>query len=253
MDERPVVVKLGGSIVSDKARDFSYREQAVASVARALATSGVRAVVVHGGGAFGHPVAKKYNLSSSSSRSSSEGVGETRRAMLDLNVRISGSFISEGLRPYTFSPFPLLVASGKRGASWLRRLMAAGMTPVTFGDVVLDREGFTILSGDTIVLRLCGLLDAQRCVFVMDVDGIMGPRGLLRTIDARSASALRLSESGDATGGIGLKVQEALRIAAGGTEVAFVSGFSPAELSKALKGLNFHGTRVKVPSREDER
>ena len=250
MDNRRVVVKLGGSLVSDKRRDFSYRAEAVASIARAISASGVNAVVVHGGGAFGHPVAKKYHLSSRSASRSSQGVSETRRAMLDLNIRICDSFISEGLHPYTFSPFPLLAAAGGKGASWLRGIMSAGLTPVTFGDVVHDKTGFRILSGDVIALLLSKLLRAQRCVFVMDVDGVMGPKGLLRSIDESGAARLELSRSEDATGGIGLKVGEALKIASAGTEVAFVSGFRPSEFSKALKGLSFHGTTVRVPSRE---
>jgi isopentenyl phosphate kinase len=253
VDKRRVVVKLGGSIVSDKRKDFSYRAKEVVSIARAISSAGVEAVVVHGGGAFGHPVARKYGLSSRAAKASSEGVGETRRAMLDLNVRVCDSLLSGGLRPYTFSPFPLLETAGRRGAIWLDGLMARGLTPVTFGDVVLDRRGFTIISGDTIALRLSKLLDAERCVFVMDVDGVMGSRGLLKALDEASASSLDFSGSHDATGGMGLKVKEALRIASAGTEVAFVSGFRPAEIAKALKGKKFHGTTVKVPSREKER
>jgi isopentenyl phosphate kinase len=246
-----VVVKLGGSIISDKKRDFSYRGEPVASLARAILSSGERTVVVHGGGAFGHPLAKRYHLSSRAASPSAEGVSETRRAMFDLNARICDSMIAEGLRPYTFSPFPLLTAAGTRGTAWLERIISAGLTPVTFGDVVREGAGFRILSGDTIALLLSRSLRAGRCVFVMDVDGIAGPDGaVVKEIDRRSAARLELSASGDATGGIALKVREALKIASAGTEVAFVSGFNPREFSKALKGLDFHGTIVRVPSRD---
>ena len=208
------------------------------------------AVVVHGGGSFGHPVARRYHLSSRSVSRSSEGVSETRQAMFDLNGRVCETFIAAGLRPYTFSPFPLLTLAGKKGASWLRGMISTGLTPVTFGDVVRDGSGYRVLSGDTIALELSKLLGADRCVFVMDVEGVMGPAGVLRTIDERTAAGLDLSASGDATGGIALKIAEGLRIAASGTEVSFVSGFRPEELAKALKGLSFHGTTVRVPSRE---
>ena len=85
----------------------------------------------------------------------------------------------------------------------------------------------------------------------MDVDGILGPDGeVIGAIDAGSAARLKLSASGDSTGGIAAKVRDALKIASAGTEVAFVSGFEPHEFSKALKGLDFHGTIVRVPSRD---
>ena len=171
--------------------------------------------------------------------------------MFDLNGRICDTMIAEGLRPYTFSPFPLLAAAGAEGAEWLGQIVSAGLTPLTFGDVVREGDGFRILSGDTISLLLSGSLGAQRCVFVMDVPGIMGPDGeVIGAIDAGSAARLKLSASGDSTGGIAAKVREALKIASAGTEVAFVSGFEPREFSKALKGLDFHGTIVRVPSRD---
>jgi len=120
VDNRAVVVKLGGSIISEsKTKKFSYRGETIASLARAISTSGVDVVVVHGGGAFGHPVAKEYGLSSRSSKPSPEGVSETRRAMFDLNARICDSFMAGGLHPYTFSPFPVLAAAGRKGAKWL--------------------------------------------------------------------------------------------------------------------------------------
>jgi isopentenyl phosphate kinase len=245
------VVKLGGSIISDKRKDFSYRGERVAALARAILSSGQRTVVVHGGGAFGHPLAKRYHLSSRSASPSPDGVSETRRAMFDLNARICGSMAAEGLHPYTFSPFPLLTSAGAKGRAWLGQIVSAGLTPVTFGDVVHEDGGFRILSGDTIVRLLSRSLRAARCVFVMDVDGILGPDGAVaREIDRRSAARLEFSASGDATGGIALKVREALKIASGGTEVAFVSGFKPHEFSKALKGLDFYGTIVRVPSRD---
>jgi len=38
-----------------------------------------------------------------------------------------------------------------------------------------------------------------------------------------------------------------MRMASTGTEVRLVSGLRPAEFYKALKGVEFHGTKVEVP------
>ncbi len=245
------VVKLGGSIVTDKKVAFSYRDGVVRSLGRAIAASRERVVLVHGGGSFGHPVAKKYGLSSRSSRPSPEGVAETRRVMFELDARICDSLLASGVLPYAFSPYPLLTAAGRKGLSWLRSAVGAGLTPVTFGDVILGDRGFTIISGDTISMQLSRSLGASRCVFVMDVDGVLDDSGtLMRSIGPAESRRLARKSSSDATGGIALKVREALRMAASGTEVAFVSGFRPRDFSKALKRLSFHGTTVRVPSRE---
>jgi len=246
------IVKLGGSFVSDKTVDFSFREKHVLELAKAMAASQERVVLVHGGGAFGHPMAKKYGLSSSKSRRSSEGVAETRGAMFDLNMRVCDVLSLAGLRPYTFSPYPLLGLSGERGSSWLRSLIDSGLTPVTFGDVIYER-GFRIISGDTISLELSKSLGAVRCIFVMDVDGVLDRRGRpISVLDKRTSKEMRMEGSSDATGGIGLKVVEAMKIAKLGTEVAFVSGFRSTEFAKALKRQRFHGTIVKVPPRDQQ-
>ena len=245
------VVKLGGSLISDKDRERSYRGAEVSALGRVLAESREPTVVVHGGGAFGHPMAKKFGLSSSRAKASSEGVAETRAAMFDLNELVCASLLSSGLRPYTFTPYPLFSDAGKKGVDWLKGLLKSGLTPVTFGDVMHDRDGFRVISGDTIVRDLCSSLKASMCVFVMDVDGILGPDGrLLQSLDNGAMKKLELSGSLDATGGIAFKVKEALTIASSGTEVAFVSGFRPADFAKALKQNRFHGTTIRDPSRE---
>jgi isopentenyl phosphate kinase len=248
---RLTVVKLGGSVITDKKVAFAYRERAVRVLGKAMAASGLPVVLVHGGGSFGHTVAKRYGLSSRRSSMSAEGVSETRQAMFALDAKVCASLSSAGMHPYPFSPFTLLDRDDG-GSSFIRRLILGGMTPVTFGDVVHDGKGFKILSGDTICVELAEMLGASTCVMAMDVDGLLDEEGRVIKVlgEGGMATAPRLSSSPkgtDATGGIALKVSEALMMASSGTEVRLVSGLRPAEFSKALKGLEFHGTTVRVP------
>ncbi len=245
-----VVVKLGGSVVSDKKVAFSYRERVVRALGKAMASSRLPIVVVHGGGSFGHTVAKEHGLSSAKSSPSTKGVSETREAMLRLDAKVCASLSAAGMHPYPFSPFTLLDRE-EGGRSFIGRLITAGATPVTFGDVVHDGKGFRILSGDTICVELADLLGAARCVMSVDVDGLLDERGeVIKVLGENSTkfSPLRKgSRKSDATGGISLKVREAMRMASSGTEVRLVSGLRPAEFSKALRGVEFHGTTIKVP------
>lgn len=246
------MLKLGGSLMSDKRRPLSFRGEAVTTVGRVIARSGLRVVIVHGGGAFGHPVARRFGLSSASVAATAEGVAETRKAMLDLNLRVCNSLLAAGVKPYAFSPFTLLQHSGRKGLRWLCSLLDRGLTPVTFGDVVLEAGGFRIVSGDRISLQLSRELGAERCVFVLDVDGVFDGEGtVIERLDRASVRRMGSAEATDVTGGIASKVREAMAIADSGTEVAFVSGFRPRELAKALKGLSFHGSLIRVPSSED--
>jgi len=244
---RATVVKLGGSVITDKKVAFSYREKVVRSLGRAMASSGLPIVLVHGGGSFGHTEARKHGLSSSSPSPSSKGVSDTRRAMLALDAKVCASLSAVGLHPYPFSPFTLLDRVG--GSSFIERLLAAGMSPMTFGDVVHDGKGFRILSGDTICVQLAEMLSAPRCVFSIDTDGLLDETGaVIKVLTDRSAAKVSPLRSGskrpDATGGIALKVAEAMRMAATGTEVRLVSGLRPAEFLKALRGEDFLGTTL---------
>jgi len=127
----------------------------------------------------------------------------------------------------------------------------AGLTPVAFGDVIRDGEGFRILSGDTIAYQLCLLLNPDRCIFALDVDGVYDQSGaVIPVVEKRSIGRLRLDErpTEDATGGILFKLREASRIAALGVPTVFVSGNRPLEFAKTLRGLSFHGSTVKGPS-----
>jgi len=239
------LVKLGGSVISNKSVAFSYRDKAVTALGRAIAASARPVVVVHGGGSFGHVVAKKYGLSSTRS-TPSKGVSETRGAMFALDAKVCASLSKAGLRPYPFAPFSLLDREG--GAGFLQRLLQGGMTPVTFGDVVPDGKGFSILSGDTICVELAEMLGAKLCVMAMDVDGLLDGKGkVIDLVDGETRDIPQPRGKGrlDATGGISFKVREALRMASSGTEVKLVSGLKPAEFSRALSGGPFLGTRVK--------
>lgn len=244
---RPIVVKLGGSVITQKQVAFSYRERVVRALGRAMASSGFPVVLVHGGGSFGHTVAKRFGLSSRSSSLSPEGVGETRAAMFALDSKVCASLASAGVNPYPFSPFTLLDSEGGGGASFIQRLLAAGATPVTFGDVVHDGKGFRILSGDTICVELAEMLGAPLCVMALDVGGVLDAKGRVIKVLGEGGTARLPPELTDATGGVALKVREALRMASSGTEVRLVSGLNPTEFAKALKGVEFHGTSAKVP------
>jgi isopentenyl phosphate kinase len=239
---RITVVKLGGSAITDKKVAFSYRDGAVKAMGKAMASSGLPIVVVHGGGSFGHTVAKRFGLSSNTSSTSPEGVSETREAMFRLDSKVCASLSAAGMHPYPFSPFTLLGLEAEGGSSFIERLLLGGMTPVTFGDVVHDGRGFRILSGDTICVELAEMLGAARCVMAIDVDGVLDGKGGVIKVMREGVKAKISPTRADSTGGMAVKVSEAMRMASSGTEVRLVSGLRPTEFLKALRGENFLGT-----------
>ncbi len=245
---RTVVVKLGGSVITDKSKPFSFRSDVVTALAEEIASSDEKVVVVHGGGSFGHHVARQHGLSSSSGSPTGAGVPQTRLAMFELNHLVCKTMIDYKLSPYPFSPFDVL-AKAKPGAAalWLRGLLKANLTPVTFGDVTLGPDGFRVLSGDTIVYEIAKMLRPERCVFALDADGVYegSSRVIIPELSPSKIRKLRVSAGDDATGGMKTKLDVAARVASLGSKVYFVSGYRRNEFSKAVRGMDFYGTVVK--------
>ena len=241
------LVKLGGSLITDKTEPFSFRAEAVLALGQEIASSRQQVVVVHGGGSFGHPLAKQYRLTSRTYSRGGRGVSETRDAMYELDQLVSRALRTAGVETYPFAPFDLLTKSGLGSArAWLTKLLRSGLSPLTFGDVSSYPSGFKILSGDTIMYELAKILRPARCVFAMDVDGVY--RGLggdpLARVTGSQLTALKVRPGDDATGGIRLKLNIAAKIASMGTSVGFVSGFRRAEFARAITGRDFYGTVI---------
>jgi isopentenyl phosphate kinase len=245
---RAVIVKLGGSVITDKSKPFSYRPDVVSALAEEVASSDEKAVVVHGGGSFGHFVAKELGISSDEAAASAEAVSKTRGAMFELNNLLCKTLTESRLFPYSFSPFDAIVKAGKAPVStWLRGLLKSGLTPVTFGDVIFTPAGFKVLSGDLMVLELAKILEPERCVFALDADGVYeeGTRVIVPELSPSKIRKMQISKGEDVTGGMKLKLEVAAKVAALGPKVYFVSGYRRNEFSKALKGLEFYGTVVR--------
>ena len=168
--------------------------------------------------------------------------------MFELNQLLCKTMMEFKLSPYVFSPFDLLTKVNKNSAaSWLKGILKANLTPVTFGDVTLFPNGFRVLSGDTIVYELAKILRPERCVFAMDVDGVYewNTRVIIPEISPSKIRHTKVVPGDDATGGMKLKLDTAARIASTRCETCFVSGYRRNEFAKALKGLDFYGTIVR--------
>lgn len=242
-----IVAKLGGSVITDKSKPFSYRPDVVSALSEEIASSDQKVVVVHGGGSYGHVLAKQHGINTDPGQAPALGVAQTRGAMYDLNRLVCKTMLEFKLYPYPFSPFDAVSRAGPDGLSaWLKGLLKEGLTPVTFGDVCLAPGGFRVISGDVIVQELAKSMDPERCVFALDVDGVYeeNSRVIIPELTPGKIKRMKIQSGEDATGGMKLKLEVAAKIASGGSKVCFVSGYRRNEFSKALRGLDFYGTVV---------
>ena len=251
------ILKLGGSVVTHKDKDFSPDIENIKRLAEEIAESNPESlIIVHGGGSFGHPVAKKYSISDGL-KSSDQLIGfsETHQAMTRLNQIIVDTLLEAGVPAFAVSASSMLVTSDKRlidiDLSIIKRLLSMGLVPVMYGDAVLDTEqGFAILSGDQLIVRLAMELEAERVIFGSDVDGIFTSNPKIDE-DAKLITIFSLNNMiadvgdttfTDVTGGMMGKLQEAVDAVKTGSEVLFINATAKDRVKSALKGEKVMGT-----------
>jgi isopentenyl phosphate kinase len=258
------VVKLGGSLITDKERDATARRVTIARLARELAAARAalpHAVLLsHGSGSFGHAAAARFGLREGvRERSQLQGVAVTQDQAHRLHRIVIEELIRAGLAPFSLAPSSLLVADGGRPVEVflepLLRALATGLLPVVFGDVVTDRSrGASICSTETVVAALAPRLAAAdcpiTCVFWMgSTAGVLDDAQ--RTIDAITTDnidAVLAQASGaqgtDVTGGMRHRVETAWRLAGDGIRSRILDGLEAGALERALLGQAAGGTRV---------
>jgi isopentenyl phosphate kinase len=257
---KPLIVKLGGSVITDKGKPFTVRPGVIKRLARELKGIKSPLIIVHGGGSFGHPLASRYKITGGyREKTQLIGVSLTHRAMEKLNSYLVEALQGEGIPAMAVQPSACLIASDGRIESMqlepVRKMLALGLVPVLYGDVVFDaKKGVSIISGDQLVSYLARKLSVSRVVFGVDVDGVYtacpkkdNRAELLRVItpaDVDLVSSLEKGDQGDVTGGMRAKVLELLELARLGIEAEIVNAAKPNVLREALQGKSGLGTVI---------
>ncbi len=252
------VLKLGGSVVTDKDRPKTANLAAIKRLASEITTAGPRQlVIVHGGGSYGHPLAKEYDIVNGYQYPRQlAGFSLTHQAMVELNGIVVSALLDAGIPAVSIAPSSFIVTEDRRitavDFALVKRAIESNIVPVLYGDAVLDSSRrFTILSGDQLAVRLATDLGASKILFGVDVDGVYTANPKLvkeaRLIEELSLSQMRgmikIGEalSTDVTGGMLGKIGEARAAVEAGVEVQLVNALKPGVVKAALQG-------EKVPS-----
>ena len=138
----------------------------------------------------------------------------------------------------------------------IQRMINMCLVPVLYGDSVLDEEqGFSILSGDQLMVTLAIALQSKRIIICVDVDGLydddpkLKPKAeLFRRISLRELKAflgkIGKSTTVDVTGGMFGKMFELISALEEGVEVEIVNAKRVNRLYKALLNQEVIGTKI---------
>ncbi|VVB56494.1 Isopentenyl phosphate kinase [uncultured archaeon] len=247
------ILKLGGSVITQKDRPQTADLEAIRRLAKMLGglwKSGVRDIVlVHGAGSFGHALVIQHRLDNGVKTEAQKlACAQTRAACAKLSAIVAQALLDEGVPAMVLPTGLLAVSTNKRISKFDEKkvlsCLAAGYLPILRGDMVPDASlGFSVCSGDQLVARLGK--KAERIVLGSDVDGVLADGKVIPLITsqnfAKYESHLRPSDSPDVTGGMAGKVKELLSVK---VSAYVANALQPERLEALLQGKKTICTQI---------
>lgn len=227
-------VKVGGSLLTDKARLFTPDPEGIERFARAIQacmSAGLNVVHIAGGGSFGNAIAHPGSLIDLDAM---PAVMRTWRGILeDIARPICPAIMVRGAAE-------LFEAGPSAG---LRLTETRQCALVLTGDVVRTAGGLRLVSSDYLPLWVARHHALHRAVMLTNVSGVIRGGRLVRTFCGPVRGPdFEARPYPDATGGMGLKVRVLSRLARMGVEGAVCGGDQLVDLASVLRAPNLPGT-----------
>ena len=251
-------LKLGGSLITDKASPQTARPAVIQRVAREIRAAleesrGLQLLLGHGSGSFGHPVASKYGIQEGLADTDNWwGYAETAVVAARLNRLVCDGCLAEGVPVLPIQPSASsLCENGSLlhlEVAALEEALRRRLVPVVYGDVSFDTvRGSAIISTEEIFAYLAPLLHPSRVILAAQVEGVFTADPLkeagTRPVKDIIASELHEVETLlagsaaiDVTGGMLGKVRTMCRLIQDEPQatVRIVSGEKPGLIREAL-------------------
>lgn len=261
-------VKLGGSVITDKAGQEAPDLPLIARLAAELATARaaspeLRVILGHGSGSFGHHYAARYgvhrglppgSVSEAAAQRFYAGFALTAGAALRLNRIVVDALLAAGVPALALQPSATLWADAGAIVGWetahLAHALRHGLVPVVHGDVAFDRaQGTAIISTEALLSYLAEatelrpariILVGEDAVYSADPrrDPAARPIPLINAANlAEVLHGAAGSHAVDVTGGMRAKLELMWRLVQRlpGLEVRLI-GPAPGNLRAALQG-----------------
>lgn len=241
-----ILIKLGGSIITNKEKPLSARRKTIDKLAKSLKRIDEPIIIVHGGGSYGHFWSVKYDMHTKERKYDLRGVAIVKNSMIELNKIILDLMLKNKLNPYSLPPTDFMSGNKPipKKVKEIEKIAKSGLIPVTYGDALWYGQNKSfILSGDKIMTHLAKILKPRLCVFALNEDGLYSDLKSKKLIHELKGQRPLISQNKmDVTGGMTRKVEEASKISKMGMNVFFVNGNKPERIVKAIKNRKFEGT-----------
>jgi isopentenyl phosphate kinase len=265
MSQEIILIKLGGSIITNKEVSMMVREQVlqrlIGEIARARKKTKSIFILGHGSGSFAHAPALRYKTKAGFNNPESQmGMAITQDSAAKLNRVVVEECLSQELPAASFAFSSTLVTNQGKKQSWngevIRQYLEKGLLPVTYGDVIVDSsQGCTIWSTETIFSFLAQWLQQEtdykikKVIHVNEVAGVLDEKGqIIPEISTKTAADVKKmmtkTKGFDVTGGMWHKIEESFKLAQRQIETQIISGLKKDNLYRVLTNQDCEGTRV---------
>jgi isopentenyl phosphate kinase len=247
------MIKLGGSLITNKTIEKSIRQDVVQRISQELAdvlpTVAEPVIIGHGSGSFGHFAAKRHaTVDGVHTRQQWHGFAEVCLVAAELSQAIAAALFNAGLPVMRFQPSATLLCNDAVPQSMeltnLKEALRRGLIPLVYGDVSFDAQrGGTIASTEMIFTYLASALNVSEIFLVGEVDGVFDQNGIVIPRITPSTlhhyhAALRGSEGTDVTGGMLTKVSDMVKLVTRlpHLSIHILNGLTPNAVHQALCG-----------------
>ena len=234
-----ILIKLGGSIITNKEKPLSAKRKIIDNLAKNLKKIDESIIIVHGGGSYGHYWSVKYDMHTKEKKYDLRGVAIVKNSMIELNKIVLDLLLKNKLNPYCLPPTDFMSGNKPilKKIQEIKKIAESGLIPVTYGDALWFGQKKTyILSGDKIMTHLAKILKPRLCIFALNEDGLYSDLKSKKLIYELKNERPSISDNKmDVTGGMTRKVEEASNISKIGVNVFFVNGNKPERIVKAIK------------------
>ena len=259
MYKRLVLIKLGGSLITDKRREDIARHDVIKLCANEVgdmyrSLNDTHYIIGTGAGSFAHIRAHKYHLREGAKTATQlYGMSVTHNSVRRLNGMVTDQLTSVGVPAFAVSPASFITLDNAQPYSVymdsIMQLLLSGCIPLLHGDTILDKtRGTTILSTEK-VLQVClenlrSLYEEIIVIYCMDTDGLLDSSGKTVTqLKPDDELFTHQSSHHDVTGSIVGKVKSARLAANIADRVYLVSGKNEGAIMGAIEDRRV-GTKI---------
>jgi len=266
MKKRIILIKLGGSLITDKNKPFTPKISVIDDLSRQIKEAldedkNLQLIVGNGGGSFPHYPALKYNMNEGIKKEEQKfGFCLVQDAASSLNRIVVNSLLKQKLNAVSLNPSSMIVTKKgkiKKFFSYPLFLMInLGLIPVTYGDIVLDEEKGSFIISTEMVLNFIALFLKKKGFHIDKIihngltSGVLNEKGdTIEEINFKNFSQVKKNFyqtlGFDVTGGMLHKVKESLYLSKYGIKSFIINGTVEKNLLKnALLGKKVKGTLI---------